>query len=111
MVREGCGDCARRLPQKTKTPTKTQTKRAIMTLNLRGSMLSMPLLPWKPQGAVLVAGAQAQAFLGGTLGEVILAGPELLAWGRGAPLVANVRRSLHPGSKMLPVGSQARRAT
>src|ERR1700730_6144542 len=40
MVSDGCGDCATRLPQKTTTQTKMWTKRAIMTSNLRGSMLS-----------------------------------------------------------------------
>jgi hypothetical protein len=36
MVSDGCGDCAKRLPAKTETPTKMQTKRAVMKLNLRG---------------------------------------------------------------------------
>src|ERR1700694_5461683 len=74
MVSDGCGDCARRLPQKIKTQTNMQTKRAIMTSNLRGSSehLLSPgdLRRW-------LGGAQPQATLGGTPGEVILAGPAL----------------------------------
>src|ERR1700687_401407 len=63
MVSDGCGDCARRLPQITKAQTKMQTKRT-MTLNLRESMLGMLLLPWKPQSAALVGRCPGSGYLG-----------------------------------------------
>src|SRR5260370_22681660 len=82
MVSDGCGDCARRLPQKTKMQTTMLTRRAIMTLNLRRS--SWHLLPPRELRARLrSAGAQPQATLGGTPGEVILAGTGLACVGSG----------------------------
>src|SRR4030088_1303640 len=74
MVSDGCGDCATRLPQRTKTQTNMQTKRAIITSNLRGS--SEHLLP-PGELRLWLAAAQPQATLGGTPAEVILAGPDL----------------------------------
>jgi len=48
-----------------------------MTLNLRESCLKVLFLHWKPLDTALVGQSPPQAALGGTLGEVILAGPEL----------------------------------
>src|ERR1700687_3422073 len=94
MVSDGCGDCARRLPQKTKT--KRQTKRAIMILNP----------PWKHAEHALAALEAAGACFGwpGTglrpsrverAAKSFLQDLSLLVWGRG---IAPLRQGNHASS-------------
>jgi hypothetical protein len=77
MVSDGCGDCARRLPQKTKAQTKMQTKRAIMTLNLREtSEHALAALEAAERGFSWPVPRLRLSWVERS-GEVVLAGPEL----------------------------------
>src|SRR5260370_20685218 len=72
MVSDGCGDCAKRLPQRSKM----QTKRAIIKLNLHGTA-DYALAALEAAGRVFGwPRPELQATVSGTSAEVILAGPE-----------------------------------
>src|SRR5208282_5896606 len=80
MVRESCGDCAKRLPQKKKM----QTKRVGFTLDLRGTS-DCALAVLEPRPTALVGRWVDHASARGTLERVILALPACtVVWGRGS---------------------------